>query len=252
MSDFWTHSRTALPAQKKPQGLRALYWIRNLRSRAVFRALRQHVSGSVLDVGGRDFFLTAKKKGIRFTHWTTLEPSKDAASPVQDSAHSFVIGDGCDMRQFSDESFDTVVNLQVLEHVFEPIRMVQEIGRVLRRGGHAIFLIPQTGTLHLAPHHYYNFTRYWAEEAMKRAGLRIVELRPLGGRFSSTASHMVFFFLQAFRYPSMSVPGKRPTLFYALLPFMLLFALLSIPICLLLSLGDPPEEPNNLLVVVTK
>ena len=33
---------------------------------------------------------------------------------------------------------------------------------------------------------------------------------------------------------------------------MLLFALVSIPICMILSIGDLTEEPNNYLVVAQK
>jgi SAM-dependent methyltransferase len=143
--------------------------------------------------------------------------------------------------------------VQVLEHVFEPLRMVEEIGRVLRPGGHAIFLIPQTSTTHLAPHYHCNFSRYWIEQAMPRAGLEIVEQRPLGGRWSSTASHMLYFFLQAFRFDGMSGPEyRRNALFWLMLPFMMLWALVSIPVCLVFSLGDLSEEPNNHLVVARR
>lgn len=215
--------------------------------------MRRYVHGDVLDIGGYDFFLTAKTQRISYTSWTTLEPSQELIPSIDDPAFHAVQGDGCNMHQIADRSFDTVLNIQVLEHVFEPIRMVEEMARVLRPGGHAILLIPQTGTLHLAPHHYYNFTRYWIEEAFRRSKLDIVELRPLGGRWSSTASHAFFFFLQSGRYPSMHVPNaRRPFLFFVLFPFMAITAVLLIPIALLLSLGDSPEEPNNHLVVVRK
>ena len=48
--------------------------IRLLRLRAVFIALRQHVRGSVLDMGGRDFFEYVRKdQRIKFDTWTSLE-----------------------------------------------------------------------------------------------------------------------------------------------------------------------------------
>jgi SAM-dependent methyltransferase len=141
----------------------------------------------------------------------------------------------------------------VLEHVFEPIRMVEESARVLRPGGKGVFLIPTTSTMHLAPHYHYNFSRFWIREAMRRAGLEIVELRPLGGVWSTFASRLVFFFLQAFRVPGMSDPDiRRGGLFYLLFPLQALVALLAIPLCLFLSLGDLAEEPNNHLVIVRK
>src|SRR4029079_6172109 len=126
-----------------------LYFARDLRSRALFAALEERSRGRVLDVGGGDFFLTARARGIPFESWTTLEPSAGRAPRIDDPRFLEVAGDGCRM-EFEAGSFDTVLAIQVLEHIFEPIRLVEEIGRVLRPGGHAILLVPQTGTMHLA------------------------------------------------------------------------------------------------------
>jgi SAM-dependent methyltransferase len=229
-----------------------LYAIRNFRSRAMFRAMRRYSRGAVLDVGGGDFFLTALSRQIPFESWTTLEPSTRDLPRIDDPRYKLVEGDGCNM-DFTGETFDTVFCVQVVEHVFEPLRMAVEIHRVLRSGGHAVLLIPQTSTLHLAPRHYYNFTRYRSEEMARSADFEILELTPLGGRWSTTASHMAYFFLQAAGLKGMIVPGyRRPLLYYLLLPLMLVWAAISIPICLLLSLGDLAEEANNHLLVLRK
>ena len=231
---------------------RALYLARDLRSRALFEALLANARGEVLDVGGGDFFLSAKRRGIAFDRWTTLEPSSEAPEGIDDARFRFVTGDGCRM-EFADASFDTVLAVQVLEHVFEPIRMVEEIGRVLRPGGCAILLVPQTGTMHLAPHWYGNLSRFWIESALRRARLQTVELRPLGGFWSSIASRLFYFFLQSFRFPGMSSPEcRRGVLAYVLWPIQALFAVAAIPVCLVLALGDLSEEPNNHLVVARK
>ena len=231
---------------------RLLYLARDWRSRAVFGAIREFCRGEVLDVGGWDFHVTAATRGARFDRWTTLEVDQSRLIKSDDPRVTLIHGDGCAMT-FPDASFDTVLNLQVLEHVFEPLKMVDEIARVLRPGGHAIFLIPATSTMHLAPHYHYNFSRFWIEAAMERAGLEIVELRPLGGVWSSAASHALFFFLQAFRTKGMTDPRiRRPLLFYLLFPLQAAWALLSIPVQLLLGLGDLAEEPNNHLVVARR
>ena len=237
---------------RRPILLRLLYVARDFRSRALFAALARCTRGAVLDVGGGDFFLTARARGIPFESWTTLEPSADGKPAIEDARFRHVVGDGCRM-EFAAASFDTVLAVQVLEHVFEPIAMVEEIGRVLRPGGHAILLVPQTGTMHMAPHWHGNLSRFWIEQALARGRLEAVEIRPLGGFWSTIASRLVFFFLQSFRVEGMSSREcRRGPLFYVLWPFQALFAIVAIPLCLLFALGDLSEEPNNHLVVARR
>jgi SAM-dependent methyltransferase len=229
-----------------------IYWARNVRSKQLFEALRTYCHGNVLDVGGGAFYETAAKKHILFNRWVTLEESVVSPPRLHRSDHTFVVGDGQN-TPFPDRQFDTVLNIQVLEHVLEPIQMVSEIARMLKSGGYGILLIPQTSTLHAVPRHYYNFTRFWIEEVMEKVGLEIVELRPLGGIWSSMASHLIFFFLQSCRFSAFSPPEcKRNGSFYLLYPLMIVYALISIPVCMFFSLGDLSEEPNNHLVVVRK
>jgi methionyl-tRNA formyltransferase len=232
--------------------IRLLYTARNLHCRHVFQTLRSSCKGDVLDVGGGGFFETAKARGVPFGTWTTLEPSLEHVPTMHDLRHQYVCGDGCNMP-FESNRFDTVLCLQVLEHVVEPLRMTQEIARVLKVNGVGVFLIPQTGTMHLAPRHYYNFTRFWIHEAMQRSGLHVVELRPIGGVWATVASRLLYFFLQSARFAGMSTPEcKRRVTFYVLYPLMVIYALVNIPLCLLFSLADLTEEANNHLVIVRK
>jgi ubiquinone/menaquinone biosynthesis C-methylase UbiE len=116
----------------------------------MFGVIRKYCQGSVLDVGGWDFFLTLKRKGVQYKHWTVLENSDKKLLHIDDPAFECVLGDGCNMK-FADNTYDTVLNIQVLEHVFDPLAMVKEVGRVLKPGGYGIFLIPQTAYMHFAP-----------------------------------------------------------------------------------------------------
>ncbi len=239
-------------SQSKSLLTRALYALRDLRSRRVFSALATHCGGDVLDVGGWDFFLTVRSKQIPFERWTCLEIDPRRTLDLDDPRFKCMHGDGCAM-DFPDESYDTVISMQVLEHVFEPLRMMDEMARVLRPGGHLVLLVPQTANLHLLPHHYQNFTRSWVLAAAERTGLEVVSLEAMGGAFSTIASRLFYFFLQAFRADGYVYPeGRRPVLFYPLLPLMLLYAAVNIPACMLLSLGDLDEEPNNHLAVLRK
>lgn len=58
----------------------------------------------------------------------------------------FMIGDAHNLK-FKDATFDAVVALEVLEHVFHPEKVLREIKRVLVKGGYAILLVPTDSTL---------------------------------------------------------------------------------------------------------
>jgi SAM-dependent methyltransferase len=228
-----------------------LYRVRNFRSRVLFDMLERYSAGTVLDVGGWEFVKTLENRPVHYDQWIVVEPDTERLYSTGPNV-SLLHGDGCKLGVASN-SVDTVVSLQVLEHVFEPFVMVEELARVLKPGGHGVLLLPTTSTMHLAPHFHYNFSRFWIFEAMKRANLEIVEFRALGGIWSSMASHLVYFFMQAGRAPGMSDPGiRRSPAFWLLLPFQALFAIVALPFCMLFSLGDLQEEPNNHAVVVRK
>lgn len=231
---------------------RILFFLRDLRSQRLYEILNTHCSGNVLDIGGASFYVTAKRKGVRADSWTCVESSESTRPDISDSKFKFIIADGCALP-FPDACFDTVINIQVLEHTFEPFKMFQEAVRVLKPTGKAIFFIPQTGTIHLAPHHYQNFTRFWIEEAARRTNLRIVALENFGGWWSSIASRGFYFFLSAFRRPGNFITGsKRSWRFYVLLPLMAFTAIFSIPVALFLALGDFEEEAPNYLLVAQR
>jgi SAM-dependent methyltransferase len=228
---------------------RALFLARNARYRALFRALRRHCRGDVLDVGGWDFFLAARARGAPFDSWTTLERDPGKRFDPGDRRFSFICGDASSMP-FADASFDTVLLVHVLEHVFDPFRVLGEAARVLRAGGRAIVLVPQTSVLHDAPAHFYNFTEFWVREAFSRTGLVLDEIALLGGFWSTIASRLVHLPLKIARSRGFSSDlARRDPLFYLMLAPMSVWAAASLPAALVLGLGDLREDANNILAV---
>lgn len=104
-------------------------------------------AGKILDIGCADGTFTKiifeKTKPSRIVGIDVLP--KSIAYAKRRFARSrrmfFKVADAHNLP-FSDESFDAVFCLEVLEHAEDPLRVISEMHRVLKKGGYAVVLIP--------------------------------------------------------------------------------------------------------------
>ncbi|MBU0731251.1 methyltransferase domain-containing protein [Patescibacteria group bacterium] len=80
-----------------------------------------------------------------------------------------------------DNSYDAILNTQVLEHVEYPQKVIDEFYRILKPGGKLFLTAPGQWQVHEAPNHYYNFTPYGLGSLFKDAGFKIKFIKPRGG-----------------------------------------------------------------------
>ncbi|MBE9536063.1 MAG: class I SAM-dependent methyltransferase [Proteobacteria bacterium] len=80
--------------------------------------------------------------------------------------------------------YDTVFCTQVLEHVPEPQKAMDETFRVLKKGGLAIFTVPHLAYLHNEPYDYFRYTKHGLKFMLEKSGFEVVEIVPAGGLFS--------------------------------------------------------------------
>jgi SAM-dependent methyltransferase len=99
---------------------------------------------SVLDVGcGSGSVLAALRSPSR--RLCGVEMSPDAARSLQAlGIEGYAVDLETDRLPFNDAEFDVVLCYDVLEHVFAPSRLLQEIRRVLRPDGTALLCVPNT------------------------------------------------------------------------------------------------------------
>jgi SAM-dependent methyltransferase/uncharacterized protein YbaR (Trm112 family) len=76
---------------------------------------------------------------------------------------------------YADESIDAIYCEAVLEHLSQPIRAVQEMHRVLKKGGEAFVVTPFLQAYHGYPHHYQNFTLTGHRYLFNSNGFEIME-----------------------------------------------------------------------------
>jgi SAM-dependent methyltransferase len=88
-------------------------------------------------------------------------------------------------------SVDTILCTQVLEHVPEPKKIVDESFRVLKKGGIAIFTVPMASPIHGQPHDYFRFTKIALEKVIFKDFSKI-EIEENGGALLSITQFIVW------------------------------------------------------------
>ena len=104
--------------------------------------VRNHATASscVLDLGcGRGGVVELLWRDVKLA--AGLDPDVPSLSEHRAPGMPTVRGVG-EHIPFAKETFDLVVCVWVLEHLQDPAQALSEVGRVLRRGGHFIFVTP--------------------------------------------------------------------------------------------------------------
>jgi SAM-dependent methyltransferase len=101
-----------------------------------------------------------------------------------------VVGDAR-FLPFMDGSFDGIICSEVIEHVFEKEKVLDEIRRVLRPGGWIILTAPMSWGLHYEPYDFWRFTPYSLRRLLEDRGFQVVRTEKVGGLFSLIGSRFV-------------------------------------------------------------
>lgn len=78
------------------------------------------------------------------------------------------------------DAFDSVLCNQVLEHVFNPDEFLQEINRVLKRGGKLLLTVPFVWDEHEQPHDYARYSSFGLHALLEKNGFSIRQHKKLG------------------------------------------------------------------------
>ena len=88
---------------------------------------------------------------------------------------------------FTNESFDSCIAVEVLEHCPEPEVFLKEVNRVLKPGSVFFFTVPFLWNLHEVPHDEYRYTPFALERHLKNSGFNEIEIKAAGGWHAAMA-----------------------------------------------------------------
>ena len=128
-------------------------------------------SGSVLDLGG------SRKSGYH-----ELFLGKPEFTVVNIDEHY-----GYDLKfdvekdfPLEDASYDHVLCLNLLEHVYGYAHVLRESYRVMRPGGTFVSVTPFSIPLHACPHDFFRYTDSALRRMLKDAGFTVESVQPMG------------------------------------------------------------------------
>lgn len=89
-------------------------------------------------------------------------------------------------------SFDIILCSEVFEHLPDPLKALDEFGRLLKPGGKLIVTAPFASLVHFAPYHFASgFSRYWYEHNLPVRNFQIDELTANGDWFDVTKQELL-------------------------------------------------------------
>lgn len=129
------------------------------------------MTGYLLDVGSAD--------GKRYSHLfknITQHKTLDI-----DAGHNPDIVGSAEDIPIDENSIDSILCTQVLEHIPHPQKAISEMYRVLKPGGFALVTVPQLNELHEEPHDYFRYTCFGLKTICEEVGFEVVDIDQRGG-----------------------------------------------------------------------
>jgi SAM-dependent methyltransferase len=136
---------------------------------------REYVRGKLLDVG-------CGRKPYKDTYFAGADSyiGVDFATP---NSQPDVVGSALDIP-LEDQSFDTVVSTELLEHVPDPLRALREMHRLLKPGGYLILATPMYWPRHEVPHDYFRYPYDGLLHLFKESQLEVVRMFNRGNSYA--------------------------------------------------------------------
>jgi SAM-dependent methyltransferase len=140
--------------------------------RAIFINIKhysENIKGKTLDIG------CGSKPYVSLFHVKDyIGMDIDASGHEHNHSKIDVFYDGMKIP-FDDNTFDSIVCFEVLEHVFNPEDFLKEAYRVLGHGGKALFTVPFIWDEHEQPYDFARYSSFGLQYLFTKSGFTVVE-----------------------------------------------------------------------------
>ena len=144
------------------------FYIARYNLKKCIDAFSDYINGKTLDIGcgakqyEKLFKKTSEYIGIEIE--TDLQKKREIADYFYDGKKI----------PFKDESFDSILSFQVLEHIFEPQDFLSEAKIVLKPGGHMLVTVPFMWDEHEKPYDYGRYTSFGLKHLFNKNSFEVI------------------------------------------------------------------------------
>jgi len=161
------------------------------QTKEIIKYALKYISGQTLDLGAG----SAKYQNI-----IKEKASEYITFDIVPGPNIDVVGDILDLP-FEDESFDTIISTQVLEHIEKPWLMIKEVQRILKKGGICILTAPFLIPYHPDPNDYFRYSIEGTKSLFKNNNFEIIECDSYGKTFSVLSEFIRFSWFNPYQKP---------------------------------------------------
>ena len=150
------------------------------------RVISKYSKGDLLDIGCGNKPYESLFEG--------LIKSYIGCDIIQSSLNKVDVISSANNIPVENDTFDTVMSNQVIEHVEDHQGLVNEAFRVLKPGGSLILSGPFSWPLHEEPYDFFRFSKHGFKYILEKAGFEVIEITPNGGMWANAGLTLIHAF----------------------------------------------------------
>lgn len=200
-----------------------------------------YISGICVDIGSGNS--PYKRYFNNISKYISVDKMDTSATTYTDNTN-MINADARDLP-FENNFANTVILNQVLEHIYEYEKVLEEVNRVLKVNGKFIISVPFIYHIHAEPNDYFRFSEYGIKKLLEEKGFKIIKF-DYNGYFGTAIISIINSFLWQVWNKKVYLKFLRNTIF---LPIILVLFLINNIIGLLLdSIKFEKFSPNYFIV----